>query len=133
LRLFPGRKVPAFLNLVVMDKFGIRALGPTPIKAMHDWGDQYLLRTNAPISSRAKASAQRNEKVAQPKVPKRGKDPIYDETSREVGLGLGIYRAKRATCALYGDIRLGIIPLARGLSRARREYTSESASQSWYF
>jgi DNA-binding HxlR family transcriptional regulator len=31
------------------------------IKAMQDWGDEYLLRTNAPISARAKASAQRNE------------------------------------------------------------------------
>ena len=34
------------------------------IKAMQDWGDEYLLRTNAPISSRAKASAQRNEEVS---------------------------------------------------------------------
>ena len=34
------------------------------IKAMQDWGDGYLLRTNAPISSRAKASAQRNEEVS---------------------------------------------------------------------
>ena len=33
------------------------------IKAMQDWGDEYLLRTNAPISSRAKASAQNNEKL----------------------------------------------------------------------
>ena len=31
------------------------------IKAMQDWGDEYLLRTNAPISSRAKASALRSE------------------------------------------------------------------------
>ena len=30
LRLFPGSKVAAFLNLVVMDKFGIRPLCPTP-------------------------------------------------------------------------------------------------------
>jgi DNA-binding HxlR family transcriptional regulator len=34
------------------------------IKAMQDWGDEYLLRTNAPISSRAKASAQRNEEAS---------------------------------------------------------------------
>jgi DNA-binding HxlR family transcriptional regulator len=33
------------------------------IKAMQDWGDEYLLRTNAPISQRAKASAQRNEEL----------------------------------------------------------------------
>jgi DNA-binding HxlR family transcriptional regulator len=31
------------------------------IEAMQDWGDEYLLRTNAPISHGAKASAQRNE------------------------------------------------------------------------
>jgi DNA-binding HxlR family transcriptional regulator len=31
------------------------------IKAMQDWGDEYLLRTNVPISSRAQASAIRNE------------------------------------------------------------------------
>ncbi len=31
------------------------------IEAMQDWGDEYLLRTNVPISPRAKASAQRNE------------------------------------------------------------------------
>ena len=30
LRLFPRRKVPAFLDLVVMDEFGIRPLCPTP-------------------------------------------------------------------------------------------------------
>src|SRR5439155_14805678 len=29
LRLFPGRKVPAFVEFVVIDEFGIRALGPT--------------------------------------------------------------------------------------------------------
>jgi DNA-binding HxlR family transcriptional regulator len=34
------------------------------IKAMQDWGDEYLLRTNAPISQRAKASAQRNDEVS---------------------------------------------------------------------
>src|SRR6266478_735101 len=33
------------------------------IKAMQDWGDEYLLGTNAPISSRAKAAAQRNEEL----------------------------------------------------------------------
>jgi DNA-binding HxlR family transcriptional regulator len=33
------------------------------IKAMQDWGDEYLLRTNAPISPRAKAAAQSNEEV----------------------------------------------------------------------
>jgi DNA-binding HxlR family transcriptional regulator len=31
------------------------------IKAMQDWGDEYLLRTNAPINSPAKASAQSNQ------------------------------------------------------------------------
>src|SRR6266849_5246293 len=30
LRLFPGRKVPAFLHLVVMDQFGIHPLCPAP-------------------------------------------------------------------------------------------------------
>jgi DNA-binding HxlR family transcriptional regulator len=34
------------------------------IKAMQDWGDEYLLRTNAPISSRSKAAAQSNEEVS---------------------------------------------------------------------
>ncbi len=34
------------------------------IKAMQDWGDEYLLRTNAPISFRAKASAIRNEEAS---------------------------------------------------------------------
>jgi DNA-binding HxlR family transcriptional regulator len=34
------------------------------IEAMQDWGDEYLLRTNAPISSRAKVSAQRKEEVS---------------------------------------------------------------------
>jgi DNA-binding HxlR family transcriptional regulator len=34
------------------------------IKAMQDWGDEYLVRTNAPISSRAKASPQRNEEAS---------------------------------------------------------------------
>jgi DNA-binding HxlR family transcriptional regulator len=34
------------------------------IKAMQDWGDEYLLRTNAPIGHRAKASAQRNDEVS---------------------------------------------------------------------
>src|SRR5258708_12452052 len=29
-RLFPGRKVPALVQLVVMDEFGIRPLCPTP-------------------------------------------------------------------------------------------------------
>jgi len=28
--LFPGRKVPAFVDLVVMDQLGIRPLGPAP-------------------------------------------------------------------------------------------------------
>jgi DNA-binding HxlR family transcriptional regulator len=31
------------------------------IKAMQDWGDEYLLRTNAPISHRAKASAEKKD------------------------------------------------------------------------
>jgi DNA-binding HxlR family transcriptional regulator len=31
------------------------------IKAMRDWGDEFLLRTNAPISHRAEASVQTNE------------------------------------------------------------------------
>jgi DNA-binding HxlR family transcriptional regulator len=31
------------------------------IQAMQDWGDEYLLRTNAPISHRAKASVQSNQ------------------------------------------------------------------------
>ena len=34
------------------------------IKAMQDWGDEYLLRANVPISSRAKASAIRNEEAS---------------------------------------------------------------------
>src|SRR5882762_3308568 len=34
------------------------------IKAMQDWGDEYLLRTNAPIGSRARASAQGTEEVS---------------------------------------------------------------------
>src|SRR3984893_6048730 len=34
------------------------------IKAMQDWGDEHLLRTNAQISHRAKASAQKNEEVS---------------------------------------------------------------------
>ena len=34
------------------------------IKAMQDWVDEYLLRTNAPISSRAKGSAMRNEEAS---------------------------------------------------------------------
>src|SRR6266487_2619240 len=29
LRLFPGRKVPAFVEFVVIDELGIRSLGPT--------------------------------------------------------------------------------------------------------
>jgi DNA-binding HxlR family transcriptional regulator len=33
------------------------------IKAMQEWGDEYLMRTNAPISHRAKASAQSNEEL----------------------------------------------------------------------
>src|SRR5262249_51591207 len=33
------------------------------IRAMRDWGDEYLLRTNAPISYRAKASVQGNEEL----------------------------------------------------------------------
>src|SRR5215475_13786081 len=33
------------------------------IRAMRDWGDEYLLRTNAPISNRAKASVQSNEEL----------------------------------------------------------------------
>jgi DNA-binding HxlR family transcriptional regulator len=33
------------------------------IQAMQDWGDEYLLRANAPISPRAKAAAQRNEEA----------------------------------------------------------------------
>lgn len=35
------------------------------IKAMQEWGDEYLLRTNAPISSRAKASVQAKEDLRQ--------------------------------------------------------------------
>jgi DNA-binding HxlR family transcriptional regulator len=31
------------------------------VKAMQDWGDEYLLRANAPISYQAKASARSNE------------------------------------------------------------------------
>jgi DNA-binding HxlR family transcriptional regulator len=34
------------------------------IKAMQDWGDEHLLRTNAPISSRAKADPQGNEEAS---------------------------------------------------------------------
>ena len=46
------------------------------IKAMQDWGDEYLLRTNAPISSRAKAAAQRNEERDRRKIlgPSRGQE-----------------------------------------------------------
>jgi DNA-binding HxlR family transcriptional regulator len=40
------------------------------IKAMQDWGDEYLLRTNKPISSQAKASAQRNEEGGQTGSPR---------------------------------------------------------------
>jgi DNA-binding HxlR family transcriptional regulator len=38
------------------------------IKAMQDWGDEHLLRTNAPISHRARTSAQRNEEVSNRQV-----------------------------------------------------------------
>ena len=34
------------------------------LKAMQDWGDEYLLRTNAPIGSRSSAAAQRKEGVS---------------------------------------------------------------------
>jgi DNA-binding HxlR family transcriptional regulator len=33
------------------------------LKAMQEWGDEHLLRTNAPISSRAKASVEANEEL----------------------------------------------------------------------
>jgi DNA-binding HxlR family transcriptional regulator len=36
------------------------------LQAMQDWGDAYLLRTNAPINSLVKASAQKNEEVSNP-------------------------------------------------------------------
>jgi hypothetical protein len=51
LRLFPGRKVPAFVELVVVDEFGIRPLGPTPRglielvrKGAHGYRNGNLLR-----------------------------------------------------------------------------------------
>jgi DNA-binding HxlR family transcriptional regulator len=47
------------------------------LQAMQDWGDEYLLRTNAPISSRARASAQRNEDVSD-------RQPRNDEKTRPV-------------------------------------------------
>jgi DNA-binding HxlR family transcriptional regulator len=33
------------------------------LKAMQEWGDEHLLRTNAPISSRAKDSVEANEEL----------------------------------------------------------------------
>src|SRR6476661_4952334 len=41
LRLLPGRKVPAFVELVVMNELGIRPLGPAP------WGRKEVVREGA--------------------------------------------------------------------------------------
>jgi DNA-binding HxlR family transcriptional regulator len=43
------------------------------ILAMQDWGDEYLLRTNAPVSHRAKASVQANHEARDRLSPKERK------------------------------------------------------------
>lgn len=51
------------------------------IKAMQEWGDEFLLRTNAPISSRVKASIQSNEELRNRQSHSDGKTRIRHSPS----------------------------------------------------
>jgi DNA-binding HxlR family transcriptional regulator len=53
------------------------------IQAMQDWGDQYLLRTNAPIRTRAKASAQKNEEATKRQSHNDEKTPPTTKAGRK--------------------------------------------------
>jgi hypothetical protein len=91
---------------------------------MQAWGDECLLRTNAPISHRAKASAQRNDEVS-------NRQSWNDEKTQPMTKVDKGSKAFRSTPAMNHvappDFERVALP---GLSR---ESTKVSASQSWYF
>ena len=73
LRLFPGRKMPAFVELVVMDEFGKSPLRPTPRglvefvgKGAHSDRDGHTLRSEKRELVFPIQTSRRNRRARQP-------------------------------------------------------------------